>query len=86
MRSGHQQQAMHSSTADAAHSAVVQGDQGVRRARYEARWHAFAAKDTPAAASEVAYGQVPCNTTLTTCLRTPATVALPEAYGDDATR
>ncbi len=37
----------------------MQGDQGVRRARYEARWHAFAAKDTPAAASEVAYGQVP---------------------------
>lgn len=31
---------------------------GVRRARYEARWHAFAAAAKAAAASEVAYGQV----------------------------
>ena len=54
---------------------MVQGDQGVRRARYEARWHAFAAKDTPAAASEVAYGQVHCrpqlDAFLTSCLSSP---------------
>ncbi len=35
---------------------VCQGDLGVRRARYEARWHAFAAA---AAGAAVAYAAVP---------------------------
>ncbi len=42
------------------HCSSAQGDLGVRRARYEARWHAFAAAGAAAAAAkEVSYAEVP---------------------------